>query len=268
MTQQNTVNRRQLLGGLGALSAFGALSLLGCGSDDKSSTTSSSTNTSSSSSSSTNSSSSSTNSSSTTINGNCAIIPTETIGPYPLLAFLSNSSVRRQDITEGKTGVLLTVKLKIVNVNDSCKPIANTAVYIWHCDKDGQYSGYSSGQNGNHANETFLRGVQVTDDNGEVTFTTIYPGWYAGRITHIHFQVYLANNLNVSAIATSQMAFPQDTTKVVYNSSLYSSRGQNTSVTSFSADNIFSDGTSYQMTTVTGDVTNGFVASLTAGIAA
>lgn len=270
MTQQNTVNRRQLLGGLGALSAFGALSLLGCGSDDKSSTTSSSTDTSStsSSSSSSNSSSSSTNSSSTTINGNCAIIPTETVGPYPLLAFLSNSSVRRQDITEGKTGVLLTVKLKIVNVNDSCKPIANTAVYIWHCDKDGQYSGYSSGQNGNHANETFLRGVQVSDDNGEVTFTTIYPGWYAGRITHIHFQVYLANNLNVSAIATSQMAFPQDTTKVVYNSSLYSSRGQNTSVTSFSADNIFSDGTSYQMTTVTGDVNSGFIASLTAGIAA
>ncbi|MCP5178259.1 MAG: hypothetical protein H6997_12010, partial [Moraxellaceae bacterium] len=85
MTQANTVNRRQILGGLGALSAFGALSLLGCGSEDKSSTTSSSTDTSSSSSSSsTNSSSSS--SSSTTINGNCAIIPTETIGPYPLLA--------------------------------------------------------------------------------------------------------------------------------------------------------------------------------------
>jgi protocatechuate 3,4-dioxygenase beta subunit len=199
---------------------------------------------------------------------NCTLIPQETEGPYPLLSVLSNSAIVRQNITEGKTGVPLTLTLKLVNVSNSCGPIVGAAVYIWHCDKDGQYSGYSSGANGNHAGETYLRGIQVTDSNGQVSFTTIYPGWYAGRITHIHFQVYLHDNLNVTATATTQLAFPQDVTTAVYNSSLYTARGQNTSVTGFAQDNVFSDGTTYQMVTIAGDTTNGYAASLTVGVAA
>jgi protocatechuate 3,4-dioxygenase beta subunit len=198
---------------------------------------------------------------------NCAIIPSETQGPFPLLAVLSNAAVVRKNITESKTGVPLTVKLKVIDVNNSCEPIANAAVYIWHCDKDGSYSGYSSTQNGNHAGETFLRGIQVTDSAGLVDFNTIYPGWYAGRITHIHLQVYLNDNLTVTATATSQLAFPQTTTATVYSSTLYAAHGQNTSVTSFAADNIFADGTSYQMTEITGNTTDGYVATLTVGIA-
>jgi protocatechuate 3,4-dioxygenase beta subunit len=104
------------------------------------------------------------------------------------------------------------------------------------------------------------------DSNGEVTFTTIYPGWYSGRITHIHFQVYLNDNLNVTATATSQLAFPQAITQAVYNSTLYAARGQNTSVTNFSSDNVFSDGVTYQLATVTGSVASGYVATLTVGI--
>jgi protocatechuate 3,4-dioxygenase beta subunit len=255
-TPATSISRRQMLGGLGALTA---VTIIGCNSDGSSSDSTTTTST-------TTSSTSSTSTTNTTsIDGNCAIIPTETQGPFPLLAFLSNAAVRRQDITEGKTGVPLTVKLKLVNVNDSCKAIANTAVYIWHCDKDGSYSGYTSAQNGDHVSETFLRGVQVTDSNGEVTFSTIYPGWYPGRITHIHFQAYLSDNLNITATATSQLAFPQAITSAVNSSSLY--HGQNTSVASFAADNIFSDGTTYQMATVTGDVNTGYVASLTVGIA-
>ena len=199
---------------------------------------------------------------------NCALIPSETQGPYPLLAILSNSSIMRQDITDGKTGVPLTVRLRFEDINNSCAAIMNAAIYIWHCDKEGEYSGYSSSQNGDHAGESFLRGVQLTDVNGEVTFTTIYPGWYAGRITHIHFQVYLNSNLGGTATVTSQLAFPQEVTTAVYNSSLYADKGQNTSVTSFAADNVFSDGTSYQMATLTGSVDVGYVAELTVGIAA
>jgi protocatechuate 3,4-dioxygenase beta subunit len=153
-----------------------------------------------------------------------------------------------------------------VDVNNSCIPISNAAVYIWHCDKDGSYSGYSSSQNGSHAGETFLRGIQVTDSDGVVTFNTIYPGWYAGRITHVHFQIYLNDNLTVTATATSQLAFPAAITTAVYNTSQYS-KGQNSSVTSFSQDNIFSDGTEYQMTTVEGDTTSGYSASLSVGLA-
>jgi hypothetical protein len=83
----------------------------------------------------------------------------------------------------------------------------------------------------------------------------------------VHFQAYLADNLTVAATATSQIAFPQDVTTTVYASSLYAARGQNTSVTSFSADNVFADGTTYQMATVTGDVASGYTATLIVGIA-
>lgn len=199
--------------------------------------------------------------------GACVLIPQETQGPYPLLAILGNSAMVRQSIAEGHTGIALNLAITLVNVNASCAPIANAAVYVWHCDKDGAYSGYSQ-PGANTVGQTFCRGIQVTDSNGQVTFTTIYPGWYAGRITHIHFQVYLASNLNVTATATSQIAFPQDVTNAVYNSALYVARGQNTSVTSFSADNVFSDGTTYQMATMSGDIAAGYSAALTVGVAA
>ena len=154
-----------------------------------------------------------------------------------------------------------------MDVNDGCAPIANAAVYVWHCDKDGAYSGYSSSQNGSHAGETFLRGVQTSNAAGQVQFTTIYPGWYAGRITHIHFQIFLQNNTGGGAEATSQIAFPQAVTQAVYASSLYAARGQNTSVASFAQDNVFSDGVDFQLATVSGSVAAGYTAALTVGVA-
>ncbi len=171
----------------------------------------------------------------------------------------------RSNIAETKTGVPLTIELTLVKVNGACGVIPNAYVYIWHCDKDGTYSGYSSGTNGNHLGETYCRGIQKTDANGRVTFQTVYPGWYPGRITHVHFQVYLTS-LAGTATATSQLAFPPEITQTVYASSLYAAHGQNTSVTSFSADGIFSDGTTYQIATVTGSVSTGYTASLVVGI--
>jgi protocatechuate 3,4-dioxygenase beta subunit len=135
-------------------------------------------------------------------------------------------------------------------------------VYVWHCDKDGYYSGYNQ-QGGDMRGQTFCRGVQMTDSNGEVAFTTIYPGWYPGRATHIHFRVYLALDLQ----ATSQLALPDDATTAVYNSALYAAKGQNP--TSPSRDDIFSDGVTYQLATVTQNAaTGGYDAQLTVGIAA
>ncbi|MBD9391580.1 cadherin-like beta sandwich domain-containing protein [Acidovorax sp. ACV01] len=199
--------------------------------------------------------------------GTCTLTATETQGPYPLLAILSNSAMVRSNITEGKTGVPLTVTLTVQDVSNGCAPVAGAAVYIWHCDKDGLYSGYSTGTNAGQAGLTYLRGIQVTNSSGQVTFTTIYPGWYAGRITHIHAQVYLNDNLSVTATATTQLAFPQDATTAVYNSTLYSAKGQNNSVTSFAADNVFSDGTSTEMVAISGSVASGYAANLTVNIA-
>ena len=194
--------------------------------------------------------------------GSCTLTASETDGPFPLYAVLSNASMARSNITEGKTGVPLALTLTVQDLSNGCTPIAGAAVYIWHCDKDGLYSGYSSNMNAGQAGLTYLRGIQLTDASGVVRFTTIYPGWYAGRITHIHVQVYLNNNLVVTATATTQLAFPVATTATVYASALYT-KGQNTSVTSFAADNVFSDGTSTEMVAISGDTANGYAASMT-----
>lgn len=257
--QDINISRRKTLGTLSAFSLLGATGLIGCGSSGTKETATAAVNNSTSTSIASLASSSSTASSTS---GSCTIIPTETIGPYPLSTLLNSSSVLREVINEDKTGVPLTVKLKLVNANGLCTSVSGY-VYIWHCDKDGNYSGYS-----NEAGKTYCRGVQYTDTNGVATFTTIYPGWYAGRITHIHFQVFLtAYSSTAKSTAISQMAFPASVTTAVYNSALYSGKGQNTSVTSFAADNVFSDGVTYQLATVTGSMNDGYVAELEVGLA-
>jgi len=248
---EHAVQRREFVAalGLGSAVALGAVGFAGCNGSGGSSDSGSSTAT-------------TTDSSGTTdtTDGSCTLIPEETQGPYPL-DLSSNSDYFRSDITEGKTGVPLTLTLRLVNVGLECAPIANARVDIWHCDKDGVYSGYS--QPGiSTIGETFCRGIQLSDASGVVTFKTIYPGWYNGRITHIHFQVYLNSGL----IATSQIAFPQDVTGDVYDSDLYDDHGQNASVTSFARDNVFSDGTQYQMATMAGDIDSGYAAELVVGI--
>ena len=94
------------------------------------------------------------------------LIPQETVGPYPLFNDIASAAAyQRDDITEGKTGVPLRLTLNIVNVNNGCAPILTAMVYVWHCDKDGYYSGYN--QNGaDLRGQTFLRGVQTTDTSG------------------------------------------------------------------------------------------------------
>lgn len=237
------VSRRRALGLFGA-----AATLVGCGGGSSSSATSATTS----------------SSGGTSGSASCVLTPEETAGPYPLFSDIASASTyMREDITEGKSGVPLQLLLTFVNVSDNCTPITDALIYAWHCDKDGVYSGYSQ-PGGNTLGETFCRGVQMTDSTGLVRFTTIYPGWYSGRITHVHFRAYLGNSLQ----ATSQLAFPQDITTAVYASSLYAARGQNTSVTSFSADNVFSDGEQYQLCTLTQNAsTGGYDAALTVGIA-
>jgi protocatechuate 3,4-dioxygenase beta subunit len=200
------------------------------------------------------------------IAGTCVLIPQETQGPFPLLAVLSNTTMVRSDVRESKTGIPLTLVLTLENLNNACAPIVGAAIYIWHCDKEGEYSGYSGQGNGSHVGETYLRGIQVTDSTGTARFTTIYPGWYPGRITHVHFQIYLNNNLAVTATATSQLGFESAITAAVYGDALYA-KGQNTSVTSFAADNVFADGTSHQIAATTGSNAVGYTAELRIGIA-
>ena len=197
----------------------------------------------------------------------CALIPQETAGPYPLLEVLQDEKMIRRDITEGKTGVPLALTLKLVDINAACAPIANAAVYIWCCDKDGVYSGYQQPGHDTRG-QTFMRGIQRSNDKGVVRFTAIYPGWYTGRITHIHFQVYLNADTGGSATATSQLAFPQAITQAVYDSPLYAERGQNTSVADFDHDSVFHDGVKLQLAKTKGSIDTGYAAKLLVGVAA
>ena len=208
--------------------------------------------------------SSSSSTSSTSSSGTCATAPAETAGPYPK-DLSANSAIFRNDITEGKTGIPLSLILTIVNSNANCALLSSARVDIWHCDKDGYYSAYNSqpGYLGtqNNAGSTFFRGIQLTDSNGQARFTTIYPGWYSGRVTHIHVEVFINSVLK----ATTQLAFPDSLTTTVYNILLYSAHGQNSIKNA--SDGIFSDSYNSEMLTITGDVSNGFIATFQIGVA-
>lgn len=94
----------------------------------------------------------------------------------------------RSDITEGKSGIALTLLLQVVEAV-SCSPIADAQVDVWHADADGRYSDDAEADT---EGETFLRGTQRTDDSGSCLILTIFPGFYVGRTCHIHVKVRVA----------------------------------------------------------------------------
>ncbi|MBC8045276.1 MAG: T9SS type A sorting domain-containing protein [Fimbriimonadaceae bacterium] len=190
----------------------------------------------------------------------CVLIPHETAGPYPL-DLSGDETFFRTDITEGKEGIPLDLTIKIVSIQDDCAPIANARFDLWHNDRDGWYSGFV--QPGiDTTGETFCRGIQITDVNGEVKFNTIYPGWYPGRTTHTHFQIFLSSVLS----ATSQMAFPDAINTIVYDDPLYP-KGQNTTVETTADDGVFAGGYEDQLLTITPNLTTGgYDGSLTIGL--
>jgi protocatechuate 3,4-dioxygenase beta subunit len=185
-------------------------------------------------------------------NAACAVTPTETVGPYPSLVDLF-----RSDIREGKSGTLLTLTIKVVNAASACAAISGANVEIWHVDAAGNYSQY-----GTQSAETYLRGIQTTNNNGEVTFTTIYPGWYQGRATHIHAEVTMGGR----SVKVTQIAFPETVNNVVHASGVYASRGANP--ISNLSDGIFSDSLSSELVTPTGSASGGYAATFQIAISA
>lgn len=180
----------------------------------------------------------------------CTLIPSETAGPFPL-DLTENTTYFRQDLREDRDGVQLNVKLKIIG-QSNCEPMQNVRVNIWHCDKDGLYSGYSQTNNPGQAGLTYLRGYQYTDADGIVEFVTIFPGWYSGRICHIHFQCFVSSIYS----AISQLTFPIADKNAIYaaNSGLYT---KGADPMTFNSDNIFSDGYAFQLATLTPNTDTG-----------
>ncbi|CAH0996147.1 hypothetical protein EMA8858_02277 [Emticicia aquatica] len=189
----------------------------------------------------------------TTTPSSCSVTNSETEGPFPTK---SPADYVIQNIVSDRKGTPLTVKIYIRNVNDSCAIIKDAIVDIWHCDAAGLYSEYGGTgmQSVNLTSVHFLRGRQSTDANGMAAWTSIYPGWYSGRAPHIHVHVY--NSAGKSLLVT-QIAFPEDVSKTVYAQGVYASHGQ--ADTSNAKDNVFGDGVTNEMSTVTGNTTDGYV---------
>lgn len=261
-------SRRELLG---LFAAAGAVTLLGCGDDGDAATSSTSGATGSGGSGA--GGSGATTTSATTGGGTCDPIPEETAGPYPGdgtngANALALSGIVRSDIrgsVDGATGVAdgvpLTVELTLLGA-DGCAALAGYAVYLWHCDANGDYSMYSAAV----VDENYLRGVQAADDAGVVRFTTIFPGCYSGRWPHMHFEVYPSLAAAASAgnkLATSQLALPEATCDEVYATAGYEASVGNLAQSSLDSDNVFSDGVTQQLAEISGSLADGLTARLT-----
>jgi protocatechuate 3,4-dioxygenase beta subunit len=203
----------------------------------------------------------------------CAVIPEETAGPFPGDGsngpdVLAQSGVVRSDIrssfgssTTVAEGIPLTIELTIQDGAD-CVPLAGAAVYVWHCNREGEYSLYSAAV----ADENYLRGVQEADDDGVVTFTSIFPAAYSGRWPHIHFEVYPSLDMATdekNKIATSQVALPKDACDLVFATAGYEQSVSNMTQLSLESDNVFrDDGGVHQLGTITGSVADGMHVAL------
>jgi protocatechuate 3,4-dioxygenase beta subunit len=207
----------------------------------------------------------------------CTTIPEETAGPYPGdgtngANALALAGIVRRDITTSMAGasgvaegVPLTVTLTLLDGNNGCAPISGYAIYLWHCDRDGNYSMYSAAI----VDENYLRGVQETGADGTVTFTTIFPACYSGRWPHMHFEIYPSletASSGANKVATSQLALPKATCDEVFATSGYSASVANLSQVSLTSDMVFSDSADLQTPTMSGSVEGGYVAKLSVTI--
>jgi protocatechuate 3,4-dioxygenase beta subunit len=204
-------------------------------------------------------------------------IPDETAGPYPGdgsngVDVLERSGIVRSDLRTsiggGATadGVPLTLTLTILDAANGDVPFAGAAVYVWHCDAHGDYSMYSSGVE----DETYLRGVQVADASGVVSFASIVPACYSGRWPHIHFEVYPGVDSITdasNAIATSQVALQEEACTAVYALDAYAGSAANLARVGLDSDSVFGDdGGALQLATMTGSPASGYSAALTASV--
>lgn len=216
----------------------------------------------------------------------CASYSNETNGPYPadgsnrangaVANVLIDSGIVRKDIrpsfnglTAGVNGVQLDLTIKLVNVNAKCQPVTGHALYLWHCDTHGKYSIYDE------PDANWLRGVGVSDDKGEIEFTTIFPGCYPGRYTHFHFEVYetlaKATHYN-NRLLVSQMATPFDLTEAFYKEigDQYGNSLRNLRNNPIATDNVFGDNNpeeiEAQTLAITGNAKTGFKATVTVGM--
>ena len=218
-------------------------------------------------------------------NAQCTADAAETAGPFPADGtnhaqgetsdVLTETGVVRTDIrrsflstqTRAK-GVEVELELNVIDTNAGCSPESAFAIYLWHCDRDGLYSLYTA------PDESYLRGVQVSDENGSLSFKTIFPGCYPGRWPHMHIEVFSSldeatNGHN--AIFTTQLAMPKDICREIYKYAKgYEQSLQYFRNVTLKSDGVFRDDTAAQLAVMTpkfsGNVADGFKAKAKLGV--
>jgi len=186
----------------------------------------------------------------------CNLDPETTEGPYYLPLYL-----HRSNIVESQLGLRFNINFVVMNTQ-TCQPINNATVDIWHASYDGKYSGY---QAEGTIGQTWLRGIQYTNSAGEANFTSIFPGWYVGRCVHIHIEVYVGGNNNANRKHTGQLFFPDSTVQSMRSVSPYT---QNTPTPMWNAqDGIYNGGNGASTTfELTGSPTTGWQATMYIGV--
>lgn len=209
----------------------------------------------------------------------CLMTPELTEGPYYL-----DTDLLREDITEGTPGAPLHLQVLVANAT-TCEPLTNAAVDIWHCDAQGYYSGVAANPDGGASSGpavdsgTFLRGIQETSADGVADFTTIYPGWYAGRTVHIHMTVHVdgevvgADTYDGGHVShTGQLFFDDAISDEIYDSIAAYANRDNTQRTRNDGDNILGvhadePGFIVSLTPlVAGDLSQGLLGTITIGV--
>jgi protocatechuate 3,4-dioxygenase beta subunit len=149
----------------------------------------------------------------------CVVRPRQTEGPYFIDAMLNRSDIR-QDPTDGTVveGLPLQVKMSVHRMDGTgCAPLSGAQVDLWQCDAVGIYSDVRDFQGlFDTRGRKFLRGYQMTDNEGTAEFLTIYPGWYEGRTPHLHFKVRVRRDAGTAYEFTSQLYFDEAVTDLVY----------------------------------------------------
>lgn len=197
----------------------------------------------------------------------CTVSPSETAGPFPTI---NPASLQQVNIVGDRTGVAMSITITIQNTNNNCAALEGAIVDIWHCDKDGYYSEYGGTQmqSVDYTAVHFLRGRQVTDANGQVSFTSIFPGWYTSRATHIHVHIYSATG---ASLLITQISFPEGSNSAVALVNAATAHGYTKGMNGYTynaTDNVFSDDSSNsQMCSLTGSVENGYALTHTIKVA-
>jgi protocatechuate 3,4-dioxygenase beta subunit len=159
----------------------------------------------------------------------CVVRPALTEGPYFVDERLNRSDIRSDPTTGAvKEGVPLRIVVQAMKMDGAtCAVYPGVTVDVWHCDALGVYSDVQD-RSFNTVGQKFLRGYQVTDENGQAAFTTIYPGWYQGRAVHIHFKLRTDPDAQTGSEFTSQWFFDESLTDVVHAQEPYASKGYRT----------------------------------------